>query len=83
MMIRCNRPKRFGLSAAAAAVARSEKSNPEMEDRFKQAMALRAQQDAELSFGGTDDSEPLIQKSPHGSNSTSSEPKHQSSARSS
>jgi len=46
-MIRCNRPKRFGLSEVAM-LTKPEKSNPEMEDRLKQVMAARAQQDTQL-----------------------------------
>ena len=46
-MIRCNRPKNFGLSEAARSTC-PEKSNPEMEDRLTKAMAKRAQQDTEL-----------------------------------
>jgi len=46
-MIRCNRPKKFGLSEAAK-MTNPEKSNPEMEDRLKQVMAARAQLDTQL-----------------------------------
>jgi hypothetical protein len=46
-MIRCGKPKRFGLSDAVK-MSCPPPSNPEMEDRLKQEMAKRAQQDAEL-----------------------------------
>jgi hypothetical protein len=63
-MIRCNKPKRWGLGEASKAGEKppNTEGKKEMDGRLSDLQAMRAKQDAELFGEPIQDADPLLQK---------------------
>ena len=63
-MIRCNKPKRWGLGEASRAGEKpaNTEAKKEMDGRLSDLQAMRAKQDAELFGEPIQEADPLLQK---------------------
>ena len=61
-MIRCNKPKRCGLSTLCKEKPANTEAQKEMDGRLSDLQAMRAKQDAELFGEPIQEADPLLQK---------------------